>query len=41
MSFAVGVSQRESGDITTTARFLVTFLDLYVKFPGTPETIKE
>ena len=26
--FAVGVSQRVSGDITTTASFLVTFLDV-------------
>ena len=41
MSFAVGVSQRASGDIATIASFLLTFLDLYVKFPGTPETIKE
>ena len=40
VSFAVGVSQRVSGDITTTASFLVTFLDLYVKFPGTPENYK-
>ena len=39
--FAVGVSQRVRGDITTIASFLVTFLDLYVKFPGTPETINE
>ena len=39
--FAVGVSQKVRGDITTIASFLLTFLDLYVKFPGTPETIKE
>ena len=39
--FAVGVSQRVSGEIATIASFLVTFLDLYVKFPGTRETIRE
>ena len=39
--FAVGVSQRVSGDITTIASFLVTFLNLYVKFLGTPGTITE
>ena len=39
--FAVGVSQRASGDIATIVSFLLTFLDLYVKFRSTPETIKE
>ena len=39
--FAVDVSQKVRGDITTITSFLLTFLDLYVKFPGTPETIKE
>ena len=37
----VPVSQRASGDIATIVSFLLTLLDLYLKFPGTPETIKE
>ena len=39
--FAVGVCQKVRGDIATIVSFLLTFLDLYVKFPSTPETIKE
>ena len=41
MSLPLVSLKKYAETLVTITSFLLTFLDLYVKFPGTPETIKE